>query len=262
MKFLLLAALVAVAFSSPIGEQYNEQAVKDFYADGYIVGGTEAANGAAPHQISLQRSSHSCGGSIISANWIVTAAHCIDGVSASSLNIRYNTLTHNSGGTMVKVSKVVKHPSYSSSTIDNDIGLLKTATALVLGSTNANIIGLPAQGSDPTSGSVTITGWGTTSSGASSLPTKLRTVTVPIVSRANCRSAYGASAITDNMFCAGILNVGGKDACQGDSGGPVVDASGKLVGAVSWGRGCAQAKYPGVYTRVGNYINWINQNAV
>ena len=58
------------------------------------------------------------------------------------------------------------------------------------------------------------------------------------------------------MFCAGILDVGGKDACQGDSGGPVT-LNGQLVGATSWGYGCAQAKYPGLYTDVAMFRNWI-----
>jgi trypsin len=84
-------------------------------------------------------------------------------------------------------------------------------------------------------------------------------VTVPVVSRTTCRSQYGTSAITDNMVCAGV-STGGKDSCSGDSGGPLVDASGTLVGLVSWGSGCARAGYSGVYTRVGNYISWVAQN--
>nr|ABU50818.1 Ale o 3 allergen precursor [Aleuroglyphus ovatus] len=251
MKMFVLAclAVVALANANPANWTYNT---------GYIVGGTNAASGAAPHQVSLQRSSHFCGGSIISDRWILTAAHCVSGLSASQLNIRYNTLTHNSGGSVVKASKIIPHTSYSSSTIDYDIALIQTSTPLTLGSANAQKIALPAQDSDP-SGNVVITGWGTTSEGGS-LPSRLQTVTVPVVARATCNSAYGGS-ITARMFCAGVLNVGGKDACQGDSGGPVVDSAGKLVGAVSWGRGCARPQYPGVYTRVGLFRTWITTNS-
>lgn len=101
---------------------------------------------------------------------------------------------------------------------------------------------------------------GTLSSGASSSPTELRKVSVPIVSRATCRSNYGSSTITDNMICAGVAS-GGKDSCQGDSGGPLVDASNRLIGIVSWGEGCAAAGKPGVYTRVGSVLSFINANS-
>ena len=101
---------------------------------------------------------------------------------------------------------------------------------------------------------------GTLSSGGSSLPTNLQKVDVPIVSRATCRSNYGTSAITDNMFCAG-LTAGGKDSCQGDSGGPIVNTSTRvLIGLVSWGEGCAAAGKPGVYTRVAAVLSFINSN--
>jgi trypsin len=77
------------------------------------------------------------------------------------------------------------------------------------------------------------------------------------VDRETCRGQYGADAITDGMVCAG-LEEGGKDSCQGDSGGPLVDASGALVGIVSWGQGCAQAGFSGVYANTAAYIDFIN----
>lgn len=94
----------------------------------------------------------------------------------------------------------------------------------------------------------------------SSLPANLRKVTVPVVARSTCQSEYGTSAVTTNMFCAGLA-AGGKDSCSGDSGGPIIDtATGVLIGLVSWGQGCAEAGFAGVYARVGNYVNYINTN--
>lgn len=94
-----------------------------------------------------------------------------------------------------------------------------------------------------------MSGWGTLSSGSSSLPTILQAVTVNIVSSSDCHKAYESyGGITDNMICAAVSG-GGKDACQGDSGGPLV-ADESLVGLVSWGVGCAEANYPGVYSNV------------
>jgi len=225
-----------------------------------IVGGTVSASGAIPWAVSLRRTSHFCGASIITTRTAVCAAHCTSGASPSAISLRFNSLTHASGGTLIVLSSIVNHPSYSSSTINNDISLVITSSAMTLGQTQARAVSLPAQGSDPSSGTSTITaGWGTTSE-SGSLAAALRQVTVPIVSRASCQSSYGTSSITTNMVCAGVA-AGGLDACQGDSGGPLT-ASGVLVGVVSWGNGCARPNYPGVYTRVGNYITWINNNAV
>ena len=87
-------------------------------------------------------------------------------------------------------------------------------------------------------------------------------VSVPIVTQKSCSRNYG-SDLTDNMFCAGYEE-GGKDSCQGDSGGPLVvpDSLGgwKQAGIVSWGTGCAQAGYYGVYTKLSNYTSWLQTN--
>jgi trypsin len=103
-----------------------------------------------------------------------------------------------------------------------------------------------------------VSGWGTLSSGSSSLPTQLQAVTVDIVSDAACDSAYASyGGITENMICAAVPG-GGKDACQGDSGGPLA-VNGVLVGLVSWGVGCAEASYPGVYSNVASLRDFVTE---
>lgn len=92
---------------------------------------------------------------------------------------------------------------------------------------------------------------------------QLRKVDVPIVSRSECVDDYLKDSppknVTTNMICAG-LDAGGKDSCQGDSGGPIIDTNtGTLIGAVSWGTGCALAGFPGVYARVGAMRDFIDQ---
>lgn len=231
-------------------------------ADGKIVGGVVAKEGEVPYIISLQRKgwsggwSHSCGGSILNANTIITAAHCVDGASPSSLQIRYNTLRHASGGATVAIKTVIGHENYNSRNIDNDVAILITATPLDL-TGGAKAIELPEQGNDLTSGTVKVSGWGTTSQGGS-LPAQLMTVDVPAVDRKTCRERYSATDITEQMICAGV-DAGGKDSCQGDSGGPLVVGN-KLIGVVSWGYGCAQPNKPGVYARVGSFVDWFNKN--
>lgn len=162
----------------------------------------------------------------------------------------------------MSVSQVINHANYDASTVDNDIALLKTSAKLTLGTVNAQIASLPTQGADVTSGDVTTSGWGQLTESNTALPTALQIVTFPVISRSVCASAYSALgwAVTENMFCAGLLGVGGKDACSADSGGPIWQND-QVVGLVSWGAGCASPVYPGVYARLGNYIDWIKANS-
>ena len=90
---------------------------------------------------------------------------------------------------------------------------------------------------------------------------------VPTITNADCRNDYQGYhlQVTDSMICAGYQGVGGKDACQGDSGGPLIcNSNGNpvLVGVVSWGKGCAEQQYPGVYTRVTPILDWIQEKMV
>ncbi|KAI8931485.1 hypothetical protein NX059_011151 [Plenodomus lindquistii] len=251
------ALCIAAAIPTP-----QDPVEPEFPEDGQdeIVGGVTAAAAEFPYIVSLQRSgSHFCGGSLLNANTVVTAAHCAVGQTASSLTVRAGSNSRTSGGTLVRVSSIRINPNYVSSAYDGDVAIFKLATAIPTSSTVA-YVALPAAGSDPAAGSVaTVAGWGTLSSGGSSLPTNLMKVDVPIVSRTTCRSNYGQSAITTNMICAGLTQ-GGKDSCQGDSGGPLVSASRVLIGLVSWGEGCAAAGKPGVYTRVSAVLSFIQSN--
>ena len=101
--------------------------------------------------------------------------------------------------------------------------------------------------------------------GSQNLPSKLQLAQVPAITNHKCNDAYGQGSITSSMICAGY-DSGGKDACQGDSGGPFVcitkDKVPIITGIVSWGAGCGQAQYYGVYSRVTKIVNWIQDEMV
>lgn len=237
-----------------------------------IVGGSAAAFGAFPWQVALDIGGGQCGGAILSPRWVMTAAHCIDengsNVAASSVRVRAGSLNYSSGGQQVGVSRIVKHPGYNRATFDQDLALLELATPLTLGPGVAAIRPLlPEQEASLGADGVlaTATGWGSIASNGPSSEALLQ-VQLPLLGPASCRarSRYPAAEITDNMVCAGDLAAGGKDSCQGDSGGPLVvpDGAGGFVqaGIVSFGEGCGQAGFPGVYTRVANYRGFLESS--
>uniref|UniRef100_A0A3Q4B2V5 trypsin n=1 Tax=Mola mola TaxID=94237 RepID=A0A3Q4B2V5_MOLML len=204
--------------------------------DDKIVGGYECTPHSQPHQVSLNRGYHFCGGSLVSDSWVVSAAHCYYSrveVRLGEHHIRYSEGTEQ----FISSSRVIRHPRYSSYNIDNDIMLIKLKKPATLNQ-HVQPVALP------------ISGWGNTMSSTDD-GDKLQCLDLPILSDHDCKNSY-PGMITDAMFCAGYLE-GGKDSCQGDSGGPVV-CNGELQGVVSWGYGCAERDHPGVYAKV---INWL-----
>jgi len=232
-----------------------------------IVGGKPAEPGSVPHQISLEYfGGHICGGSIISDEWVVCAAHCAVIAGADSFTIRagvHNIDNPESVSQQVKVAQKIVHADYDDFNLSNDISLFRLSSKLTLSQDQRTAaIALADTGFDAT-GTFTVTGWGTLTAGGNS-PSELHTVEVPHIDDATCREAYaGQNDVADSMICAGDLNNGGIDSCQGDSGGPLYinSETPTLVGIVSWGIGCAEAGYPGVYTEVSHFRDWIKENA-
>ncbi|XP_018333504.1 trypsin 3A1-like [Agrilus planipennis] len=224
---------------------------------GRIVGGSQVDINDYPYQIALlYSSSQVCGGSIISHSWILTAAHCITSSTVSRFSIRAGSNFRYSGGVTRTAGNIYVHARYSASTADFDISLISLQSALTFGAT-IEAVELPASNINIPAGTNAITtGWGdTVEDGYGS--SRLRGVTVPVVSASECRSSYGTSSITANMICAGFAE-GGRDACQGDSGGPLVASGYGQIGIVSWGVGCARPNFYGVYSSVPALRGWIN----
>ncbi|XP_018580037.1 trypsin-3 [Anoplophora glabripennis] len=226
--------------------------------DGRIVGGTDTTIEAHPYIVSLREyDSHVCGGSIISSTWILTAAHCLEG-PVSIYSIQAGSTVRNSGGQVIAISRVIIHENFSWITIDFDVALVQLASPITIAVARA--ITMAPEGGPPAAGvTAVVTGWGHIAEGGPAA-TVLQVVQVPIISQANCRIAYGENSITDRMFCAAVLGVGGRDACQFDSGGPLL-ANGVLTGIVSWGIGCARPNFPGVYASVPSLRAWIRTNS-
>ncbi|XP_043584054.1 trypsin-4-like [Bombus pyrosoma] len=224
-----------------------------------IVGGQPASIDEHPYQVSLRfNNRHVCGGSIISEQWIVTAAHCVQSPLVRFFSIKAGTsdLTEDNA-TVVTAVEIITHESYDRSIADYDIALIRLEKRLVYSSRVKPILLAPIADHYTAGSNAMVTGWGVLRNNGP-LTTRLRKVQVPLVSSAQCSRLYITRPITRRMICAGYVNTGGKDACQGDSGGPLVQHD-KLIGIVSWGFGCARPSYPGVYTRVTVLRSWITE---
>jgi transmembrane protease serine 3 len=235
-----------------------------------IVGGVEARPTEFPWQVALKQvipgydPQFFCGGSILDATTVVTAAHCVHLFAASELQVTTGYRLSQPLSTH-SVTAIRVHSAYNDQTTDNDIALLKLTPPISFSQATRAPIGLVTPADEPQANTkATTSGWGLTSENGTQNTNVLMRVDVPIVSQTSLVNAYRAQgvSITNNMIGAGYPS-GGKDACQGDSGGPlVVNMNGRslLVGITSFGIGCARAGLPGVYTRVSRYNDWIAAN--
>ncbi|KAB5426445.1 serine protease, partial [Phocaeicola vulgatus] len=159
------------------------------------------------------------------------------------------------GGVIHNVSSIISHEDFSLKTVKNDIALMHLSDPITVNS-HAGVVDLAEEDFDLEEGSVVqISGWGATRN-VNETNQNLRFVEVVVQDQQKCAKAYKKHklSITENQYCAGTA-AGDKDSCTGDSGGPST-YEGVQVGIVSYGKGCARAKYPGVYTKISKYRQW------
>ncbi|XP_075384194.1 serine protease 27-like [Tenrec ecaudatus] len=240
-----------------------------------MVGGEDAKEREWPWQVSIQRNgSHFCGGSLITARWVLTAAHCFSNTSDMSL---YRVLlgarqlvTPGPHAVYARVKRVESNPLYQGMASSADVALVELETPVVF----TDYI-LPVCVPDPSvvfkaGMNCSVTGWGSPSE-QDRLPNPriLQKLAVPIIDTPRCNLLYSKDTDWDlqpqtikaDMLCAGFAE-GKKDACKGDSGGPLVclvNQSWLQAGVISWGEGCARRNRPGVYIRVTAHYDWIHR---
>ncbi|XP_049643050.1 kallikrein-15 isoform X2 [Suncus etruscus] len=228
-----------------------------------VIRGAECEPHSQPWQVALfERGRFNCGGSLIAPNWVLSAAHC----QTRFLRVRlgeHNLRLREGSEQFRAASKVIPHPGYEPLSHRHDLMLLRLAQPARL-SKEVRPVALPKHSPRPGEECV-VSGWGlvsnkrqgTTGSSVSkvSLPDTLHCANISIISDAECSSDY-PGRLENTMVCAGVQG-GGTDSCEGDSGGPLV-CGGTLQGIVSWGDvPCDTTTKPGVYTKVYNYLKWI-----
>ncbi|XP_067250831.1 chymotrypsin-like elastase family member 2A isoform X1 [Chanodichthys erythropterus] len=275
MKFVLLAVLVVGVNGCGL-PTYPPVLTR-------VVGGKDARSHSWPWQISLQYRSgsgwyHTCGGSLISNEWVLTAAHCISSGRSYRVYLgKHYMMENESGSVAISPSKIIIHKGWDSNTLRNDIALIKLQSPVTQSDTIMPAC-LPTDGYIlPHNALCYVTGWGRQyifllshffqyqelvvgpTTGA------LQQALLPVVDYATCsRPDWWGSRVTEKMICAGGDGVAAG--CNGDSGGPLncagSDGTWEVHGVLSFSSGliCNYVRKPNIFTRVSAYIDWISKS--
>ncbi|EDW65431.1 serine protease SP24D [Drosophila virilis] len=226
-------------------------------SSGRVVGGEDAARAQFPHQISLRnRGSHSCGGSIISRNYVLTAAHCVvyedaSGTNqvypASQITVRAGSNDRLSGGELRNIVEIVAHENYGN--FLNDVAVMRVEKPFIY-SENIQPIALPTKNT-PGGVDVIISGWGRIKHGGD-LPRYLQWNTLKSLTLDECESSIGWGE--EAGLC--LIHEVDNGACNGDSGGPA-HYDNELVGVAGFVVGGCGNIYPDGYARVYYHVDWI-----
>ncbi|KDR14900.1 Chymotrypsin BI [Zootermopsis nevadensis] len=231
-----------------------------------ITGGQEADPHQFPHQVGILIETSSgtafCGGSVLSNEWILTAAHCaVEGSSFEVILGAHRVLEQEASQVLVKTTEKHVHPNWDSATLENDIALLKLPVKVELND-DIKSVRLPSRGQlneNFANADTTVSGWGKDSDSASTISPVLRFVQSPVISNLQC-DIYYLGLINDGHICTS--GSGGKSTCSGDSGGPlIITESDRLptqIGLVSFGisLGC-EIGWPPAFTRITAFLSWI-----
>jgi len=262
-----------------IGGQRTSKEVEGLWTHharrGKIVNGEDAKYGEWPWQVSLRQWRtatflHKCGAALLSENWAITAAHCVESVNPDELLLRMGEFDLNDEEHEPftfqdrKVQIVASHPKFDPKTFEYDLALLRFYEPVVF-TPNIIPVCIPEDDEDLVGKEAWVTGWGRLYEDGP-LPSKMQKVTLPIINNTECELMYEKAGFREHIphifICAGYRE-GGKDSCEGDSGGPMSvarrDGRYMLSGVISWGIGCAEKNQPGVYTRISDFREWINQ---
>ncbi|KAI9563420.1 hypothetical protein GHT06_010883 [Daphnia sinensis] len=263
MNAILLSLAINLFYGSCFGLDNSIPSPALFYTkETKIVSGIEATPGEFPWMAHLtivrKGRERECGGSLISQNWIMTAAHCVDGADSVTVVLGAHNLSAVSEPYRISLqsTEFYIHPKYSSETFPDDIGLIKLPVSVTFSARIRPVVLTDLGNRDFVNNTVIVTGWGYYSDAIQWTSDVLVKASTTVISNEKCQDSWG-SMIVSTMICTSRTRGG---VCNGDSGGPMiylVDGSWVQIGITSFGASPCESVIPNGFTRVQSYLSWI-----